>query len=305
MDLRQIRYFVALFNEGSVTKAARRLGVVQPALSMQIRKLEEEFNTQLFQRTSRGVEPTASAREFYNHCVAILSIVEDASQVLREAGTVVTGHITVGLMPSLAAGTMASALLSYARTCPGVRVKVIEAYSDDLLERLQSGSLDLAIVNGGPSLPVPAVSLFTDRLALVTRAEAGRPPVRPKIAAAELDQFRLVLPSSRQGMRRLLDHVLNGAGLNVHPDFEVDSLNVTLDFVSRSEYATVLPVLAVQKAADAGLIHYRLITDPVIRRDVVAAFSRHRPPGLAARLLIDALKAEMLDALPAAAGPDA
>lgn len=295
MDLRQIRYFVTLFNEGSVTKAAKRLGVVQPALSMQIRKLEEEFHTQLFQRTARGVEPTAGAREFHKHCLAILAGVEGAGQALREAGTLVTGHVTLGLMPSLAAGTMAPALLAYARDYPAVRVTVIEAYSDDLLERLQAGSLDLAIVNGGPSLPVPAIPLSMDRLALVTRVEAGEPRLPPQVTAAELGGFRLVLPSPRQGMRRLLDQRLGEAGLALQPDFEIDSLNMTLDLVSRSAYATILPELAVRKAVEAGIVHCRLITDPVIQREVVAASHRHRPPGLAVRLLVHALKAAMVE----------
>ncbi len=292
MDLRQIRYFVTLFEEGSVTRAARRLGVVQPALSMQIRKLEEEFRTQLFQRTARGVEPTAGAHEFHRHCLAILAGVEAASQALSEAGTLVTGQVTLGLMPSLAAGAVAPALLAYARSCPAVRLTVIEAYSDDLLERLEAGSLDIAIVNGGPGLAAPAVPLSADRLVLVQRA--GEDGV-PSITAAELGRARLVLPSPRQGMRRLLDRMLGEAGLALRPELEIDSLNLTLDLVSRSALATVLPELAVQKAVAAGLVDCRLIAEPEIRREVVAAYHRHRPPGLAARLLIDALRAELGD----------
>lgn len=293
MDLRQIRYFVTLFEEGSVTRAARRLGVVQPALSMQIRKLEEEFRTQLFQRTARGVEPTAGAREFHRHCLAILAGVEAASQALSEAGTLVTGQVTLGLMPSLAAGAVAPALLAYARDCPAVRVTVIEAYSDDLLERLEAGSLQVAIVNGGPGLPVPAVPLSADRLVLVARAGEGGPRPAPPVSAAELGRSRLVLPSPRQGMRRLLDRMLGEAGLALRPELEIDSLNLTLDLVSRSAFATVLPELAVRKAVAAGLVECRLIAEPAIRREVVAAYHRHRPPGLAARLLIDALRAEL------------
>lgn len=68
MDLRQIEYFVALYDERSITKAARRLNIVQPALSMQISRLEKTFKTKLFERTSRGVVPTDTGRTFYGFC---------------------------------------------------------------------------------------------------------------------------------------------------------------------------------------------------------------------------------------------
>ena len=77
MDLRQIQYFVALYEERSITKAARRLNVVQPALSMQISRLEKTFKTRLFERTSRGVIPTDVGREFYGLCQKIIGNVHE------------------------------------------------------------------------------------------------------------------------------------------------------------------------------------------------------------------------------------
>ena len=78
MQLRQIECFVALYDERSITKAARRLNVVQPALSMQISRLERTFKTKLFERTSRGVVPTDTARTFYGYCQKILGDVDEA-----------------------------------------------------------------------------------------------------------------------------------------------------------------------------------------------------------------------------------
>ena len=85
MDLRQIEYFVALYDERSITKAASRLNVVQPALSMQISRLERTFKTRLFERTSRGVVPTDLGRTFYGLCQKILSDVYEAQRYLRDA----------------------------------------------------------------------------------------------------------------------------------------------------------------------------------------------------------------------------
>src|ERR1700692_3763353 len=85
MDLRQIEYFVALYDERSITKAARRLNVVQPALSMQISRLERTFKTKLFERTSRGVGPTDIGHSYYGLCQKILRDVYDAQRYLRAA----------------------------------------------------------------------------------------------------------------------------------------------------------------------------------------------------------------------------
>ncbi len=85
MDLRQIEYFVALYNERNITIAARRLNVGQPALSMQIIRLERTFKTKLFERTSRGVVPTDIGRALYVHCTKILGDLGEAHRYLREA----------------------------------------------------------------------------------------------------------------------------------------------------------------------------------------------------------------------------
>ena len=147
MDLRQIEYFVALYDERSITKAARRLSVVQPALSMQISRLERTFKTKLFERTSRGVVPTDTARTFYGLCQNILGDVDEARRCLRDASGKVTGDLTVGLMPSVANSVLPAVLAEYKSNYPDVTLRIVEAYSGSLLDQLYSGKLDLAVIN--------------------------------------------------------------------------------------------------------------------------------------------------------------
>src|SRR5262245_35461274 len=129
MDLRQVRYFVTLYNERSMTKAAARLNVVQPALSMQISRLESSFKTKLFRRTWRGVGPTDTGRAFYGLCQKILTDVDEAQRYLRDASGSVTGEITIGIMPSVANSVLADVLARYNASYPDVTVRVVEAYS--------------------------------------------------------------------------------------------------------------------------------------------------------------------------------
>src|SRR6478752_722344 len=118
MDLRQIEYFVALYDERSITKAAARLNVVQPALSMQISRLEKTFKTKLFERTSRGVVPTDVGRTFYGLCQRILSDVYEAQRYLRDASGKISGDLAVGLMPSVANSVLPDVLAQYKAAYP-------------------------------------------------------------------------------------------------------------------------------------------------------------------------------------------
>jgi LysR family transcriptional regulator, nitrogen assimilation regulatory protein len=178
MDLRQIKYFVTLYDDRSIAKAAARLNVVQPALSMQISKLEDAYKAKLFERTSRGVLPTHAGRTFYKLCQKILSDVDEAQRYLREASGRVSGELTVGLMPSVANSVLPNALAQYMLNYPDVTLRIVEAYSGSLLDQLNSGKPDLAVVNKTAGLSRTAITPLFSRLsgpgdALQARQEGG------------------------------------------------------------------------------------------------------------------------------------
>lgn len=296
MDLRQVEYFVALYDERSITRAARRLNVVQPALSMQISRLERTFRAKLFERTSRGVIPTDTGRAFYGLCQKILSDVYEAQRYLRDASGNVTGQLTVGLMPSVANSVLASVLAEYKSSYPEVTLRIVEAYSGSLLDQLYSGKLDLAVINNASGLGrVAIVPLFRDYLVLVTRYGAGkRAPA--EIAASRLQELRFVLPSQQQGMRLLVDSMLASKGIVLKPQIELDSLGPTLELVRESDWATILPVIAVKRAADRKQFRLQRIVNPEIPREVIVATPAARTPTLAADIFLRILK-KNVDAL--------
>ncbi len=290
MDLRQIEYFVALYDERSVTKAATRLNVVQPALSMQISRLERTFKTKLFDRNSRGVVPTDVGRTFYGICQKILGDVDEARRYLRDASGKIAGSLTIGLMPSVANSVLPGVLALYKAEYPDVTLRIVEAYSGSLLDQLNSGKFDLAIVNNSSSLGRIAITpLFRDYLVLVTRYQPGkRPPA--EISSSRLQDFRLVLPSQRQGMRALVDSMLASKGIKLQPEIELDSLGPTIELVRESDWATILPIVAVKQAADRKMLRCQRIVDPEIPREVIVATPITRAPTLAAELFLKILK---------------
>lgn len=294
MHLRQIQYFVALYDERSITKAARRLNVVQPALSMQISRLEKTFKAKLFERTSRGVIPTDTGRTFYGYCQKILGDVDEAERYLRDASGMIGGSLTVGLMPSVVRSVLPEVLAEYKASFPEVKLVIVESYSGSLLDQLYAGKLDLAVVNhtniSGRTALVP---LFRDYLVLVTRRSNSKKRVPAEIPSTRLQDYKLVLPSQRQGMRQLVDSILASSGIKLMPEIEIDSMGPTLDLVRESDWATILPIVAVKRAVDQKLLRSQRIIEPEFPRDVVVATPATRPPSLAAELFLKILKTKI------------
>lgn len=131
MDLKQISYFMWVYEEGSFSKAASKANVVQSALSMQIRRIEDEFGVLLFNRLSRGVEPTEAGRKFYERCIPIARNFALAQEELSGAGetSAISGIVRVGLPGSFNRGILSSVLLPFMERYPDVQLTISEAYT--------------------------------------------------------------------------------------------------------------------------------------------------------------------------------
>jgi DNA-binding transcriptional LysR family regulator len=132
--------------------------------------------------------------------------------------------------------------------------------------------------------------LFRDYLVLVTRYRSGK-RVPAEIPSHRLQDFRLVLPSQRQGMRALVDSLLASKGIQLQPEIELDSLGPTLELIRESDWATILPIVAVKQAVDRKLLRCQRIVDPEMPREVIVAAPTTRTPTLAAELFLKILKA--------------
>jgi LysR family transcriptional regulator, nitrogen assimilation regulatory protein len=226
-------------------------------------------------------------------CLKILSEVYEAQRYLRDASGRVAGDMTIGLMPSVANSVLPDVLAEYKSNYPDVTLRIVEAYSGSLLDQLEAGKLDLAVVNNSGTLGRAAIMLlFRDYLVLVTRYQSKR-RLAPEIESHRLQDFRLVLPSQRQGMRVLVDSMLASKGIVLKPEIELDSLGPTIELVRQSDWATILPVVAVKQAVDKKLLCSQRIIDPEIPREVIVASPITRTPTLAGELFLKILKAKI------------
>src|ERR1700754_4329860 len=147
MELRQLRYLVALADEGHFTRAAARANVAQPALSQQIRKLEDELGLALFDRTTRRVVPTEAGELLSARARRILAEVDDAAAELRQLAGIVAGRVTIGVTQTPGPFDLPRLLAAFHAQHPQVELAVREDLSATLAEQLRADALDLAFLS--------------------------------------------------------------------------------------------------------------------------------------------------------------
>ena len=146
MELRHLRYFVAVAEAENVTRAAARLYVSQPALSRQIRDLEDEIKFTLLERSAKSVRLTEAGKVFLTEARAVLQRAEEAVKTARAVARSDRGEIQVGYAPSLTVQILPQALRSFQNEFPGVRVALHDLSTEEMLTQLRAGTLHVALV---------------------------------------------------------------------------------------------------------------------------------------------------------------
>ena len=241
MKLQHLKYFVAVFEEGSFSAGAQRVNATQSGLSMHVRQLEDRFQVQLLNRSSTGVTPTEAGRLFYRDAVRVLHAASEAEANLRSMSGTVIGHVTVGLMPTFTRAVLGPALTQFVNDYPNVKVSVREAYSGELSRQVLAGELDFAVVPAFDADDRLHANLMgTDQECLVVSGKSKIGENGP-LRLADLAPLDLVLPSPENVRRRKIDQYLAKHGIEVGRLMELDSMFATLDLVATSDWATILP----------------------------------------------------------------
>lgn len=293
MDLRQISYFVALFEEGSVTKAARRMNVVQPALSMQIAKLERELDQRLFDRLPKEMAPTAAARTLHRLVQPILHDMALARQHMMNLSKTVSGRVSIGILSSLANSVVPSVLARFSGAFPQVEVSMADGYSITFIDWLNDRALDLAVINKPQRKLGLVLHPLLDEEMVVVGGRDAELPIEAPVKMRDLSRLDLILPSPRHGLRVELDRHLAAEDIVLAPKLELDSLTAIEQFVVRSGMFSVLPSLAVSHGlADGTLKAYRIV-EPRITRQLVIAHHQSQPMSPAATKLVEMMADEL------------
>lgn len=267
-SLREIRLFVAAYEERSFTAAANREHGTQSGVSQHIRKLEERFGVRLFSRDKGRVTPTPAGDAYYSRCVEMLRLHEATHQAMLMFGSGVSGDIAVGLMPTMTRVTLAPAMRRFIAAFPNVSVRVVEAFSPILTQAVLNSELDFAIVPSIPGRPgLKTQHFLTTHETLVSRLEPARhlKPVRLRT----LGPLKLVLPSVANTRRTLIETYIASNSVQVERMLEMDSMMGTLDFVATSDWRTVVPAIMLAADIDRLPLSVQPIVDPVQPLDLV------------------------------------
>ena len=290
MDLRQIRYFTAVYEEGSFSRAAAREHCTQPGLSVQVRQLEAELGQRLFDRNARGVTATIAGKQFYASCTGILGAVKAARQKMLDLAGSVAGNINVGVPPSFSKSALPTVLRRFADDHPHVEVRIAEAYSGTLSQWVVAGDLDAALVTEpSADLGLEATPFFRDRLVLVRRAETG---TRPRSANGASPLY-LVAPSGRHSLRQKIESHPRLGAANVARTIEIDGLMATLELVRSSDWATVLPTVAVADDVREGRLVAEAIAGPELWLDYFLVQTKDLPLSVASRRFLQLFEDEL------------
>jgi DNA-binding transcriptional LysR family regulator len=292
LNIRQLKAFVGVYQEGSFSKAAKRLNATQSGLSMQNQNLEEQVGLRLFERSPRGVTPTFAGRRLYELAVGILRKLDDAEAEIKVLSDGISGEIQIGLMPTFTRGVLAPALAGFIAEFPNVRVSVVEAYSAVLTEGVAAGQLDFAIVPRAPHREgIRTRWLGTDRELLVCRAGAGLRHLAP-IRLADLPPLRLVMPSRGNARRDAFDNYAELHGLEIASLMDMDAMIATLDFVANSDFMTILPETICANDIDGTVRSLHPIVRPTMSVDYAVIEPAKSALHPAAKLFLEALEVQ-------------
>jgi LysR family nitrogen assimilation transcriptional regulator len=278
VELRQLRYFVAIVDHGSLSRAALVLHVAQPALTAQLRQLEDELGAQLLHRTAQGVLSTDAGKVFYQHAQAILKQVVDAKSAVTQSTTRPSGNVTLGLPHSIS-GALALPLLMAARDqYPEITLQLTEELSGSLAEQLKSGRINLAVLFDDGQLGAFASSpLVEEALMFICLRGSRHEPPGEAVTLAQALAAPLILPAQPQGVRPLIDSVARGAGLALANVIEINSIAILRSALLADMGATILPVAPLLADVASGAMRALPIADPAISRSVILCASKNIP----------------------------
>lgn len=240
MDLRQLRYFVKVVECANITRASEALHIAQPAISQQMRNLEQDMGMQLLERSAQGVVPTAAGQTLYRHAVDLLRQADATHELLRQDAEYPQGKVSVG-MPSSTARMLAMPLARTIRSrYPGIKLELIDAPSADLGGLITVGRVALAVVvDGVPTRGVVAQRLFSETLYLVAWPEFELP--QTPVSLQRLAQMPLVLPCAPNTIRSRVEAAMQEAGLPFAVEFEANSTDLLFSAVQARLGVTILP----------------------------------------------------------------
>jgi LysR family hydrogen peroxide-inducible transcriptional activator len=278
VTLRQLRYLAALVEHGHFGRAAEACSVTQPALSMQIRDLERTLGVTVVERRPGEVMLTDVGREIARRGEDLLTASRDLVDYARHRGRLLTGRLTLGLIPSLAPYLLPKLLPELQRRFPELRLELREAQTRPLLDDIKSGALDAALL----ALPagdseIGSIALFDDAFLLAVPADDPRPETT-RVAVDSIDRSRLILLEDGHCLRdQALALCGNAGGGRGAMTFGASSLTTVIQMVASGYGVTLIPQIAADVERRDSRVKFLPLERPQPGRSIGLVFRKTSP----------------------------
>ena len=283
MDLRQLRYLVALAEEGNFTRAAASAHIAQPAMSQQIRRLEDELDLALVERTTRRVSLTEAGGLLVVRARRIMAELEAATSELQALRGMYTGHVTIGTMHTMGPVDLSLALALFSNRHPNVRFTIHEQSSEEMAEMLRVDELDLAFLSVTERVESHGLGLYqlVSEELVVLLPHQHRLGKRRQVRIAELAGEPFISFRAGARLRELLMSAARDAGFEPRVTLESNESQRIRRLVSRGLGVAILP-RSDAEGPGADVVVARLV-EPSLSRDITLAWreGRRHPPAAA------------------------
>jgi DNA-binding transcriptional LysR family regulator len=286
MELRHLRYFEAVARHSHVTRAAEELHIAQPALSKQISQLEHELDVALFDRVGRNVRLTEAGEALLPHARMVLAQVEAARAEMAERIGLRRGRVAIGTPPTVGTQLLPRALAAFNQTYPGIEFRLHEAGVQTLLDLLEAGLADIAIVTMPVEDPALTVAeLFSEELVVVVGREHPLAE-RGSVPLEELQHESWVLSPKNYELREATLHACHEAGFTPHVVLDGGEMDTLLHLVAAGVGITIVPRMAIKHSERLMMLK---VQDRRIQRSLGLVWRADRINSPAARALRDFL----------------
>ena len=284
MDLRQLKYFLGIVEHGSLTRAAEALHVAQPALSLHLKRLEEEFGCPLVHRTARGVVPTESGHRLAIRAASLVEQMGGLRDEIRGLEAAPSGPAVIGIPTSLGPVLTVPLALEVRQRFPAIHLRVVEGLSGHMLEWVLSGQVDMAIVFGAEQPPGLATRFVArERLGVVAARNSAVTAGRESMDLADVLALPLILPGKPHGVRAEVERAAALLRSNLDVVMEIDALEQIKALVAEQAGFTVLSERYARFGPEAGKLDCLPIVNPEIERIISLAHASDRPLTIAAK----------------------
>ncbi|HBP31875.1 MAG: LysR substrate-binding domain-containing protein [Advenella sp.] len=289
MDLKQLKALVTISETANMTRAADVLNIVQPALSRQIKMLEDELGTVLFERGRQGMILNEDGKTFLEYARRILHEVEKAKAEIRPSSGAVSGIVNVGLLPSTSDLLSSMLLRQLQQQYPQIRITITAGYAGHLQEWLEVGEIDVALLYSAKlSSSLHVQPLVEEKLWFVGLPGNGLRPGKP-VTLNNMADRPIILPSRPHGLRILVDQVGQENNLQLNVVAETNSMSVQKRLVLDGHGYTILPSIAIAEDLALGRLAAAPLTNAGLTRTIVMARSRQRNMTMSVKCVMQVL----------------